>query len=97
MQYSGSSDSKVRVSFTVYRNGDLFPVPRLTDDGSVISQFTVNSLVISAAVNGVPINNLTQPVVVKLRLTQVSTTTSSSLHLIIPFHIHELSSVICEC
>jgi G protein-coupled receptor 64/G protein-coupled receptor 126 len=71
--FDGSSDpppDRFRVSFTVYRSGDFFTVPSTDTDNSLSSQLTANSLVISAAVGGVKLNNLTQPITVKLRLIQ---------------------------
>ena len=83
-QHPSTDENKLRVSFTVYHNVELFRGSSVsssvmshdfdTFDGDYSShkRVTVNSMVISASINGVRINNLTEPVAVVFRLKEVS-------------------------
>jgi hypothetical protein len=73
------NNEKFRVSFTVYRNVDLFQATsgsstmqeESDSDDSLLHQ-TVNSIVLSASINGIKIANLTEPVAIVLRLKEVA-------------------------
>jgi hypothetical protein len=72
------NDEKFRVSFTVYRNTDLFQATSQSsaiemgyDKDDSLHYQTVNSIVLSASVNGIKIENLTEPVAIVFRLKEV--------------------------
>jgi hypothetical protein len=61
------TEATYRVSCIVYSNGNFFESIDLAQPSSV-----VNSLVMSGAVNGIQIANLTDPIKIVFRLKQVS-------------------------
>ena len=62
----------IRIGFTIYRNADLFPVRDVPMQGSNQTTF-IDSLVISAIVNGIPDGSqLTVPITVFLLLNNKS-------------------------